>query len=125
MEARMPRTLDDVIAALPKGERAKIEARARELVGEEMSLQDLRKAIGKTQTAIAKRLKVGQDAISKLEARSDMYISTLRGFVKAMGGELELVARFPRRPPVRLEELGRGPPRRKRDRRAGEIAREL
>ena len=121
----MPRTLNDVIAALPKGERAKIEARARELVAEEMSLQDLRKAIGKTQTAIAKRLKVGQDAVSKLEARSDMYISTLRGFVKAMGGELELVARFPKRPPVRLEELGKGAPRRKRDRRAGEITREL
>jgi transcriptional regulator with XRE-family HTH domain len=114
----MARTLNDVIAALPKGERAKIEARARELVAEEMSLQDLRKAIGKTQTAVAKRLKVGQHAVSKLEARSDMYISTLRGFVKAMGGELELVARFPKRPPVRLEELGRASPRRKRDRRA-------
>ena len=63
-----------------------------------MSLQDLRKAIGKTQTAIAKRLKVGQDAVSKLETRSDIYISMLRGFVKAMGGELELVARFPDRP---------------------------
>ena len=113
----MPRTLDDVIAALPKGERAKIETRARELVAEEMSLQDLRKAIGKTQMAIAKRLKVGQHAISKLEARSDMYISTLRGFVKAMGGELELVAKFPKRPPVRLEELGKAVPRRKRDRR--------
>ena len=99
----MARTLNDVIAALPKGERAKIEARARELVAEEMSLQDLRKAIGKTQTAVAKRLKVGQHAVSKLEARSDMYISTLRGFVKAMGGELELVARFPKRPPVRLD----------------------
>lgn len=120
----MARTLNEVIAALPKGERAKIEARARELIAEEMSLQDLRKAIGKTQTAIAKRLRVGQDAVSKLEARSDMYISTLRGFVQAMGGELELVARFPKRPPVRLEELGRTSPRRKRDRRVSEITRE-
>src|ERR1700724_3560792 len=118
MEARMPRTLNEVIAALPKGERAKIEARARELIDEEMSLQDLRKAVGKTQTAIAKRLKVGQDAVSKLEARSDMYISTLRNVLKAMGGELELIARFPGRPPVRLEELGTAAPRRKRDRRA-------
>src|ERR1700724_992808 len=100
MEARMPRTLNEVIAALPKGERAKIEARARELIDEEMSLQDLRKAVGKTQTAIAKRLKVGQDAVSKLEARSDMYISTLRNVLKAMGGELELIARFPGRPPA-------------------------
>src|SRR5437588_9716703 len=117
MEARMPRTLDDVIAALPKGERAKIAARARELVAEEMSLQDLRKAIGKTQTAVAKRLRVGQDAVSKLETRSDMYISTLRGVLKAMGGELELIARFPDRPPVRLEELGAVAPRRKPTRR--------
>lgn len=114
----MPRTLSGVIASLPEEERAKIEARARELIAEEMSLQDLRKAIGKTQTQIAKRLKVGQDAISKLEMRSDMYISTLRSVVKAMGGELELIAKFPDRPPVRLEELGSAAPRRKRDRHA-------
>jgi hypothetical protein len=117
MEVWMPRTLNEVVAALPKGERARVEARARELIAEEMSLQDLRKAIGKTQTAIAKRLKVGQDAVSKLETRSDMYISTLRGILKAMDGELELVARFPNRPPVRLEELGTTSRRRKRDRR--------
>jgi hypothetical protein len=117
MEVRMPRTLDEVIASLPASERAKIEARAKELIAEEMSLQDLRKAVGKTQAAIAKRLKVGQDAVSKLETRSDMYISTLRGVVKAMGGELELIARFPGRPAVRLEELGTASPRRKRERR--------
>jgi transcriptional regulator with XRE-family HTH domain len=109
----MPRTIDQIVAELPKSERTKIEARARELIDEEMSLQDLRKAVGKTQTAIAKRLKVGQDAVSKLEARSDMYISTLRNVLKAMGGELELVARFPGRPPVRLAELGDVAPRRK------------
>ena len=113
----MPRTLNEVIASLPGTERAKIEARARELIAEEMSLRDLRKAIGKTQAAIAKRLKIGQDAVSKLETRSDMHISTLRDVVKAMGGELELIARFPGRPSVRLEELGTGSPRRKRDRR--------
>ncbi len=113
----MPRQIDQVIAALPENERVKIAARAQELISEEMSLQDLRKALGKTQTAIAKRLKVGQDAVSKLEARSDMYISTLRKALKAMGGELELVARFPGRPPVRLAELGAVAPRRKGERR--------
>ncbi len=118
MEVGMPRTLNEVIASLPEKERVKIEARARELVAEEMSLQDLRKAIGKTQSAIARRLKVGQDAISKLETRSNMYISTLRSVLKAMGGELELIARFPDRPPVRLQELGRASPRGKKDRRA-------
>lgn len=112
----MPRTLNKFIGSLPENERRKIGARARKLVAEEMSLQDLRKAIGKTQTAVAKRLKVGQDAVSKLETRSDMYISTLRGVLKAMGGELELIANFPDRPPVRLEELGAAAPHRKRRR---------
>jgi DNA-binding transcriptional regulator YiaG len=116
MEARMPRTLKDVIAALSAHERRRIEARAEQLIAEEMSLQNLRKAIGKTQTVIAKRLGVGQHAVSKLEARGDMYISTLRSFLKAMGGRLELVARFPNRPPVRLEELGTAASRRKRER---------
>lgn len=112
----MPRTLNEAIALLPKEERTKIEARARELIAEEMSLQDLRKAIGKTQTQIAKRLKVGQEAVSKLEKRSDMYISTLRSVVKAMGGELDLIARFPDRPPVRLEQLRSTATRRNRHR---------
>lgn len=102
----MARTLKEVVAGLPAKERRKIATRARQLIAEEVSLQDLRRAVGKTQTAVAKRLRVGQDAVSKLETRSDMYISTLRGFVEAMGGELELVAQFPNRPPVRLEELG-------------------
>ena len=95
----MRRTLNEFIASLPEVERVKIEARARELIAEEMSLQDLRKAIGKTQAAIARRLKVGQDAVSKLEGRSDMYISTLRSVLKAMGGELDLIARFPKSAP--------------------------
>ena len=112
----MPRTLNAFVASLPKEERERIEARAQDLIAEEMSLQDLRKAIGKTQTVVAKRLKVGQDAVSKLETRSDMYISTLRSFLKAMGGELELIARFQDRPPVRIDELGASAQRHKRDR---------
>lgn len=114
----MPRTLNQVIAALPEAERRKITARARALIAEEMSLRELRKAIGKTQTVVAKRLRIGQDAVSKLETRSDMYISTLRGFIRAMGGDLELIVKFPDRPPVRLEELGTVGARRKKERRA-------
>ncbi|MBI3677609.1 MAG: XRE family transcriptional regulator [Proteobacteria bacterium] len=110
----MAKALKDVIAELPGEEREQVETRAQQLVAEEMSLQDLRRAIGKTQVAMAKRLKVGQDAVSKLETRSDMYLSTLRGFVKAMGGELELIARFPDRPPVRLNKLAPVGSRKKR-----------
>jgi hypothetical protein len=114
----MPRTLSEVIATLPASERARIEARAQQLIAEEMSLQELRKAMGKTQTAVARRLKVGQHAVSRIETRGDMHVSTLRGFIKAMGGKLELVAHFPDRPPVRLETIGAAPARRKGGRRA-------
>jgi hypothetical protein len=114
----MPKALKDVIVALPKAEQEKIKARGEQLVAEEMSLQELRKTIGKTQTAVAKRLKIGQDAVSKLETRSDMRVSTLREFVKAMGGELELVARFPNRPPVRLDAPEGAVSRKKREKHA-------
>lgn len=109
-----PRTLDEILAELPDERRKRIADRSRELLAQEMSLQDLRKAAGKTQVAMARRLKVGQDAISRIESRSDMYLSTLRGFVEAMGGELKLVAHFPDRPSVTLEEIGSVAPRRKR-----------
>jgi transcriptional regulator with XRE-family HTH domain len=95
----MGRTLKEIVESLPRGERAKIEARARALIAEEMSLRDLRKAIGKTQAMVARRLGVGQEAVSRLEMRGDMHLSTLRSMLEAMGGELELIARFPGRPP--------------------------
>lgn len=98
----MARTAREFIASLPKKEREAIEARARELVAEEMSLQEVRKALGKTQVAVAKRLKIGQDAVSKLEDRSDMLISTLRSYLQSFGGDLELIAKLPDRQPVRL-----------------------
>jgi len=91
----MARTLDEIIATLPKAERDAIAIRAQELVAEEMSLQAIRKAMGKTQVAVAKRLKLRQDAVSKIETRADMLISTLRGYLKAVGGKLELVVTFP------------------------------
>ncbi|HET7094945.1 MAG TPA: helix-turn-helix domain-containing protein, partial [Thermomicrobiales bacterium] len=71
-----------------------------------MSLQDLRKAMRLTQVDVAKRLGIGQDAVSRVESRADMLISTLAEHVGALGGELDIVARFPDRPPVRLNEIG-------------------
>ncbi|WP_290997157.1 helix-turn-helix domain-containing protein [Hyphomicrobium sp.] len=82
--------------------RKKIEARATELVAEEMSLRDLRKALDKTQVKIAKTLGIKQDGVSRIEKRSDLLLSTLRSYVEAMGGELRLIAEFPDRPPVAL-----------------------
>ena len=61
----------------------------------EMDLAEMRRALQLSQEEIAGTLNVGQAAIAKLEKRADMYVSTLRRFVEAMGGELEIVARFP------------------------------
>ncbi|MGH6929899.1 MAG: helix-turn-helix domain-containing protein [Dongiaceae bacterium] len=102
----MGRTLDQALANLPAARRAKIEARVVEIIAEEKSLQDLRKAMNKTQIAMARKLKVGQDSISRLEHRADMLLSTLGEYVQALGGRLHLVVEFPDRPPVRLPELG-------------------
>jgi len=61
----------------------------------EMALQELRQAKQLTQQELADRLDMNQAAVSKLEHQSDMYVSTLRRYVAAMGGELQIVARFP------------------------------
>jgi DNA-binding XRE family transcriptional regulator len=97
----MAKKLDDIMAALPKQRRSAIENRAMELA----TLKDLRHASEKTQKELAELLGVGQDTISRLEKRSDMLLSTLRHYVESMGGELELVAQFPNRPPVVIKHL--------------------
>ncbi|HSR09152.1 MAG TPA: XRE family transcriptional regulator [Bryobacteraceae bacterium] len=74
--------------------RAASEREFRRLV-EEMPLEELRVARELTQTSLAKILDVGQSEVSKIEKRTDMYVSTLASYVKAMGGELEICAVFP------------------------------
>lgn len=113
----MATTLRDKLDRLPPERRARIDARAAELVSEETTLAGLRKAARETQDTLARRLKVKQASISRLERRSDMYLSTLRGYVEAMGGRLDLVVSLPDQPPVRLTglaDIGRpevtGPP---------------
>jgi transcriptional regulator with XRE-family HTH domain len=98
-------SLEDELARLPGERRAKVDARAAELIAEEMTLRDLRRALDRTQVRLARELGVKQETISRLEQRSDMLVSTLRSYVEAMGGELDLVAKFPDRPPVRLKTL--------------------
>jgi DNA-binding XRE family transcriptional regulator len=99
------RSVDDVIRALPEKRRKKIEARAKQLIAEELTMQELRKKLKLMQAQMAKRLGVGQIQISRMERRNDLHVSTLRRAVKAMGGELSLVARFPGRAPVVISEM--------------------
>jgi transcriptional regulator with XRE-family HTH domain len=88
------KNIDQIIGELSPKRRAKIEGRARQLIGEEMALQQLRKARQLTQEQMARALKIGQDSVSRLESRSDLLISTLQSYVEAMGGELKIVVEF-------------------------------
>lgn len=98
----MGRTLEEKLTGLSPERRAKVAARTVELIAEEKSLSELRRARALTQKSLAKKLGIGQESISKLESRSDLMLSTLRNYVEAMGGSLDLVAKFPDSPPVSL-----------------------
>lgn len=74
--------------------RVRSEAKAQAMI-REMALDELREALDLTQAQLAAVLKVNQSAISKLERRTDMYVSTLRSIIAAMGGKLEIRAVFP------------------------------
>lgn len=90
----MPRNFRELEARLSPEVRARAEAKAKKMLAE-MPLDELREARTMTQAHLAKILGVNQAAVSKLERRTDMYVSTLQDFVKAIGGELKITARFP------------------------------
>jgi hypothetical protein len=102
----MGRTLEEVIASLPPERQERIEARFLELKHEVESLRELRLAAGKAQAEIASALNIKQPSVSKIEKQADMYLSTLRNYVEAVGGELDLIVRLPSRPPLRLQHFG-------------------
>jgi DNA-binding XRE family transcriptional regulator len=97
--------VNEKIKKLSPAQRKRVEARAAELIAEEMTLRELRHARKLTQVRMAKTLGITQDSVSRLEKRSDLLLSTLRKTVKAMGGNLSLVAEFPDRPPVVLSGI--------------------
>lgn len=77
--------------------RARAQARTKAMLAE-MALAELRKALDVSQEDVATVLKVSQANISKIENRTDPHVSTVAAYVEALGGELELIARFPDRP---------------------------
>jgi transcriptional regulator with XRE-family HTH domain len=99
------KNLDRIRKQISPARRRKIAARAATLIAEEKSLQELRHAHSLTQKHMAQVLGIGQDGVSRLEQRSDLLISTLRGYVEALGGRLSLVAEFPNQEPVVLTGL--------------------
>jgi transcriptional regulator with XRE-family HTH domain len=99
----MAKDFDELTKNWPAERMARVEKRAKQLISDEMTLRDLRKARALTQ--LARTLGIGQEHVSRLEQKSDMLLSTLASYVRAMGGDLRLLVEFPDRPPVRIANL--------------------
>ena len=91
-------------ATLPPDSIARIDARVRQTMSR-LRLSDIREAVGHTQVAIAAKLKLGQASVSKIESAADMYLSTLRRYIEALGGELVVSAQFPEGTVVPIDSL--------------------
>jgi Helix-turn-helix domain len=87
--------LKQVIAGFSPLCKKQIETRAGKLIAEEMALRDIRKSRALTQEQVAKRLGGKQVYVSRLQSRSNVKVSTLRDYVHALGGELQLMVIFP------------------------------
>lgn len=90
----MAKKFSELREKMPPESQARVEAKAQVLLAE-MPLNELRQARGLSQKVLAEILNVQQPSIAKMERRTDMYLSTLRSHIEAMGGRLDLVARFP------------------------------
>ena len=99
-------SLDDIRRAMPEERRMRIEQLASKMIAEELNLREVRRLRKLTQARLSKKLKIGQEGVSRIEKRSDLYISTLRSYVEGVGGKLKLVVELPDRPPVILTGLG-------------------
>ncbi len=102
----MGRTLDELMAALPEQRRRKVEARSVELIAEVEGLKALRQLAERSQEQIAQSLGVKQPSVHKIERQTDLYLSTLRRFVEAAGGTLELRIELPGKGVMRLTGVG-------------------
>src|SRR5277367_5610532 len=101
----MAKSFDELVKrTTTKKTRAKAAIRTQELLAE-LLLSEVRKLAGKSQQQVAHALGIKQPSLSKLERQSDMQISTLRKIVKALGGELEVLAKFPKGI-VKIDQFG-------------------
>jgi predicted transcriptional regulator len=82
-------------ASKPQGAASPVAGASHHRFSAELPLHELRQTKALSQVTLARSMHVHQAAISKMEHRSDMYVSTLREYVRALGGDLEIVARFP------------------------------
>jgi hypothetical protein len=90
----MAKTFTTLRSSMKPANQALAARKARAMM-RELPLHELRAARRLSQEALAGMLKTGQSSVSRLESRTDMYVSTLRGYIEALGGKLEITARFP------------------------------
>ena len=95
---------DNLKRRMSPAAQARVDARVKETLAT-MPLAEIRKAIGMTQVDLAEKLDVAQSSVSKIESAADMYLTTLRKYVKALGGELHLTAVFPGGRQVEIEHV--------------------
>jgi hypothetical protein len=119
----MNRAFSQIVPALPA--RRRNDKGLHEIWQKVKGLRELRRIAGKAQADVATALRIKQPSVSKVENQTDMYVSTLRAYVEAIGGKLELVVRLPERPVARRYRLSdalgqvqpasrhRAPPRRR------------
>ena len=97
---------DDYMKRLSEEDRQMVLSMAKELIAEEKTLRQIRRAREYSQVTLAELLGMNQGDLSKFERRTDAYLSTIRRYIEAMGGTLELVATFPDTGPVKIANIG-------------------
>jgi DNA-binding XRE family transcriptional regulator len=100
----MANKFSELRAKMPKESRERSHQKA-EVYEREMALDELREALNLTQEHLAKTLNVKQPSISKMERRTDMYVSTLESIIRAMGGVLRIEAVFPDHGTVKISQF--------------------
>lgn len=99
-------SLEEMLALESEESQRRIKELTAAMIAEELNLRELRRQRRLTQARLSKKLKIGQEGVSRIEKRADLYLSTLRSYVEGVGGELTLMVKFPDRPPVILAGLG-------------------
>jgi len=111
----MAKNFGELEAKMSPESRTHADAKTLKMI-DEMALNELRQAMGITQERLAKVLRINQAGVSKIESRSDIFVSTLRKAIEAMGGKLEIRAKFPAGE-VKIKQFGGLARRRRQPRR--------
>jgi transcriptional regulator with XRE-family HTH domain len=99
-------SLEEMLATESEDFRQSVKQRTAELIAEELNLREMRRLRKVTQARLSKKLKIGQEGVSRIEKRTDLYLSTLRNYVEGLGGKLSLIVEFPDRAPMVLSGFG-------------------